>query len=74
MTVSCQTCLAFAEVVDIAPEHGQCRRHAPVPQAAYAAIWPTVSATDWCVEHRSIDAPNRLTLLPNDPASGAADV
>lgn len=32
-------------------QHGQCRRHAPTPDADWAeAVWPLTEATDWCGE------------------------
>lgn len=53
-TRKCHSC-AHYEVVD--PDEGICRRHAPRPYGTLdldhplTALWPEVSALDWCGDH-----------------------
>jgi len=53
---SCPLCKFYTPDLNpqAAPGNGVCRRKPPVavlvPNGMVVAIWPTVRATDWCVE------------------------
>jgi len=49
----CDECKFYKCIIEHAMRgnHGECRRHAPLPQNDSEAQWPAVSADDWCGEH-----------------------
>lgn len=64
--VACTDCLAFEPSAD-APDVGECRRYAPIPQAPERrAVWPVVAAGAWCLQHRCRVEPFNLTFAPSD--------
>ncbi|MEM8776532.1 MAG: hypothetical protein AAGF53_15970 [Pseudomonadota bacterium] len=48
MTDTCKACAFFADHVGGSETAGKCHANPPMPSGDNRAVWPTVSADDWC--------------------------
>ncbi|MEL6376019.1 MAG: hypothetical protein AAFQ04_02335 [Pseudomonadota bacterium] len=48
MTDTCKACAFYADHANTSTDNGLCHANPPTPDGENRAIWPTVSADDWC--------------------------